>query len=263
MFPPNGPYPTILLSSWHEWAQAYCINPPNNLCVYEYICPNPDITGSGQQMSSASFSNSCLYAAVLTLPPFSVYITEIIFCTCLLVSSPNRVMDTNTLRVTPSAIFLVYWPKKIHVAMYSHFALIFSLLISATTSIANQQLTKGDTIFVVVMVASPTSIYLWVTSLASFRKPMLFLASNISFKRKEVLLLTSLCLFTLLYEIGMAVVAGVYGKFSQAACFRGYSRSAYLKLLWPLIPAFQFLGYPLVIISVSLPYREEGISWWR
>jgi len=168
-------------------------------------------------------------------------------------------MNTITLRA-PSAILLVYWPEKIRIALYSHFALILSLLVSATISISQGQLTHNDAIFVVIMVVSPTNIYLWATFLASFWKPGRFPASKIGSKRKEVLQLKFLCLFTLLYEVGMAVVVGVYGKFSQAACFRGYSRLEYLKLLWPMIPAAQFLGCLLNITGVLFRPREVGIS---
>ena len=90
------------------------------------------------------------------------------------------------------------------------------------------------------MVASPTSIYLWVMFFASLWKTALFPGSEAGMKHKEAALHKCLCFLTLLYEIGMTVVAVAYGKFSQAACFREYSKVAVLRLLWPLLLLLQY-----------------------
>ncbi len=147
--------------------------------------------------------------------------------------------------------------------MYSHYALIFSLLISATISVSRQQLTQNDAIFVVLMVASPTSIYLWLALPLSFWRPALFPTSKISSSFRETFLLKSLCSLTLFYEIGMAIMVfgKVFGKFSQAACFHGYSKSAALKLLWPVLLILQFLGCVPVLVC-PLP-DLEGKGLWR
>ncbi|KAF8340199.1 hypothetical protein F5887DRAFT_979168 [Amanita rubescens] len=213
---PDGSSFTINVTSPGVWAQAYCLNPPNDSCIYDYICPNPDVTGMGQQIS--------------------IYVTEIIF-----------------------SMLLLYWPEKIRVTMYSHYALIFSLLISATISLSRQQLTQNDAIFVVLMVASPTSIYLWLVFLLSFRKPALFPTWKIGSSSKETFLLKLLCSLTLLYEIGMAIIVfgGVLGKFSQAACFHGYSKVAALKLLWPVLLAMQLLP----VLVCPLPDLDGKLLW--
>ncbi|KAF8724410.1 hypothetical protein AX14_008860 [Amanita brunnescens Koide BX004] len=211
---PNGSYPINMTSL--DWAQVYCLKPPNDSC--DLICPNPDVTGMGQQ--------------------FSIYVTEIIF-----------------------GILLLYWPEKIRITMYSHYALIFSLLISATTSISQQQLTQNDAIFVVLMVASPTSIYLWMAFLFSFCKPALCPTSKIGGSFQEIFLLKSLCCLTLFYEIGMAVtVFGLLETFSQAACFQGYSKEAMSKLLWPVMLVLQILGC-VPVLACPLPDPERKALW--
>ena len=108
---------------------------------------------------------------VLKKPYSTAFITEIIFGILI----PSILSDNLQPEiVSPSAILLVYWPEKIRTTMYTHLALVFSFHIAAIVGLAFQQLTKNDAIFVVVMVASPTSIYVWLTSLLFLWKSSLF-----------------------------------------------------------------------------------------
>ena len=83
-------------------------------------------------------------------------------------------------------------------ACYGYFAIVYSLLIAAISSIVQSQLTQRDTVFVIVAVASPATVYLWfLTAIHLIRpKSMPLSLSRMNKIEKFLVSILSVCLFS-------------------------------------------------------------------
>lgn len=160
--------------------------------------------------------------------------------------------DSESHQVT-TAIALVYVPKLVLPLLCAHLALIYSLLLAAIISILRTQLTLNDGVFVLVTVASPASIYLWILTLVSMWKPDWF-PVRIPHKPTYREVLKFFSITSLAFEIAMICVMFIPSKqliFSQAACSKTIGRRLWVELIWE----FTYVVQMLWILSVAFLFK--------
>ncbi|KAF6745318.1 hypothetical protein DFP72DRAFT_1018165 [Ephemerocybe angulata] len=57
-----------ILTNRERYEQAFCIDPPDDFCPFGVPCPNPDVTGIGQQISI--YITTVIYAVVIAYIPW-------------------------------------------------------------------------------------------------------------------------------------------------------------------------------------------------
>lgn len=210
------------MTGWtpEEQMWAICINPPQDTCPSFGACPNPDVTGYGQQAS--------------------VFITEIVF-----------------------SFLLAFWPEKIHSTIYAHSFLILSIQITATVALLRDQLTQNDGIFIIVLVSSPTTVFLWIMALRDLVTLRIFKTSG------TVKFASTLTVLTLAAHCALALIMYIpsdYINFSQPACFPGYGREVLVETFWHFSFFLQILFaglsmgiYYLFFNILGKPCTEDNI----
>jgi hypothetical protein len=153
------------------------------------------------------------------------------------------------------AFLLAFWPTKIHSTIYAHSVLILSLHITATMALFRGQLTQNDAIFILVLVASPTTIYLWVWTFFSVLTRRLFRSSDTA-KFAAFLVFLTFAMEVLL--VLTMYIPSKYIKFSQPACFPGYGREAITEIFWPVSFLIQIIFFWLVIGLYFGIYKIAG-----
>lgn len=187
---------------------------------------------------------------------------------------------------------LVYLPKLVRPLLYGHLLLLYSLLIAALISILATELTQSDGIFILVTVASPASIYIWVRALVSLWKPNWFLElfhkpllkpPYVKPRVREARLLKALILASLAFEIAMICVMLIpseHLKFSQPGCkweytgqefpewalaqfwpFTDHTLYAWVAIVWEITYIIQILWILITVggssLIFKLVYRKE------
>lgn len=206
----------LTITEWggDKWKQALCANPPQIGCPGFGLCPNPDITGYGQQVS--------------------LYVTEVVHLS-----------------------LLAFWPDKVHTSTFSHSVLVLSLQITTLFELFTKQLTYKDAVFVLVLVASPLSIYLWITRISRLIRELFspierrFSNRRTRKERHDILETygTRLTILTFLLEIAQLIamyfVPRKFIYFSQPDCARDYGPVDIIGILW-----FGFFLLQLVVFLV-------------
>jgi hypothetical protein len=145
--------------------------------------------------------------------------------------------------------------------LYAHLAVLYSLLIAGTVSVAKHDLTKADSMFVIICVASPATLYLWYLTIRSFWNASVFPIVH-SNKNKtasqswEVKITRGIVLGSLAYTIAFMVITFQPFKaikFSQPDCDKEYGTDLWFNLAWMLPFALQ------TVVTVVLFYVSWGL----
>jgi len=153
------------------------------------------------------------------------------------------------------AIALIYLPGKFKEVIFAYLANIYALLISASYSISNSNLTQNDGVSVLVAVLSPATLYLWAdiffTLLFRQRLPSWSDYQTIKESHRHILqymIIGSFIFWVILVGIIMGSPRGV--SFSQPACRKGHEAVYWKAILWPLPYLMQLL---VLITGLNLP----------
>ncbi|KAJ3549040.1 hypothetical protein NMY22_g1039 [Coprinellus aureogranulatus] len=211
------------------YRRAYCITAANDLGCNFGPCPNMDVTGLGQQISSEPhLLPTGQRVAHTAIPIAAVYITTLLY-----------------------GFVLGYIPWLRRPMLYAHLSVLYSLLTAGTVSIAKQELTKADSIFVLICAASPTSIYLWYLTIRSFFDASFFPIERDNNRKTarlswEVRITRFITLASFVYTISFLGITFVHSpkvRFSQPAC--NWTDIMGVNLLWALPVASQ-----MVVIAI-------------
>ncbi|KAJ3507906.1 hypothetical protein NMY22_g16789 [Coprinellus aureogranulatus] len=145
--------------------------------------------------------------------------------------------------------------------LYAHLSVLYSLLIAGTVSIAKHELTKADSMFVLICVASPASIYLWYLTIRSFFNTNVFPIEHSNKKKApsqswEVQITRLITFGSFAYTVAYLVITFVPSKvikFAQPACDREYGTDLWFNLAWMLPVALQ------MVIIIILYYFSWGL----
>ncbi|TFK26967.1 hypothetical protein FA15DRAFT_702379 [Coprinopsis marcescibilis] len=154
------------------------------------------------------------------------------------------------------AISVLYIPSMQRPMVYAHLSVIYSLMIAALVCLLRTELTANDGVFVLICVASPSTLYLWFLSVLSFWKPQVFpIEKENKRKSKEVHILRILSLLSLCFEI--ALICLIFNptdkvKVSQPDCTEGYATSQWYNLAWILPLAIQSVASVLYFLFAML-----------
>jgi hypothetical protein len=151
----------------------------------------------------------------------------------------------------------MYSPADAEKTIYPYLVTIYAFLISALISLVQSNLTQNDASFVLVAVASPVTLYLWITFLfAAFfrRKSTRALATGtnrISQISLFIAVLGSLVMWLTMLGIVVGSPSGV--TFSQEACNKDYGQSApLLTMIWPYSSLVQMVSL-IIGLNVAVP----------
>ncbi|TFK19188.1 hypothetical protein FA15DRAFT_221155 [Coprinopsis marcescibilis] len=193
-----------------SYKKAFCANPPDNPATegFKVDCP----------------FGPCPNPDVTGIgSQVSIYVTTIVY-----------------------ALAVLYMPHMGRPMTYAHLSVIYSLMIAALVCVLKTDLTNSDGVFVLVCVASPSSIYLWFLSVASIWKPELFPVEKENKKKsKEVHALRVASLASLGFFIALVCVMFVPSekiKFAQEDCTKEFGTSVWFNIVWVLPIAVQSLG---------------------
>lgn len=133
--------------------------------------------------------------------------------------------------------------------LYAHLSVLYSLLIAGTVSIAKHELTKADSMFVLICVASPASIYLWYLTIRSFWNTSVFPIEHSNKKKApsqswEVQITRLITFGSFGYTVAYLLLTFVPSKvikFAQPACDREYGTDLWFNLAWMLPVALQMI----------------------
>jgi len=145
----------------------------------------------------------------------------------------------------------MYSPADVERITYPYLVTIYAFLISALISFVNSNLTRNDAIFVLVAVASPVTLYLWVMFLfgavfvAIFRRASPWVPAHGN-SQTQIFLYVSILGSLVIWATMLGIIVGSPSgaiSFSQQACSR-YGAHATTVLVWPMLYLFQlFLLY--------------------
>jgi hypothetical protein len=119
----------------------------------------------------------------------------------------------------------MYSPADVEKTTYPYLVTIYAFLISALISLVNSNLTRNDAIFVLVAVASPVTVYLWIMFIsgafvaAVFRRasPWVLAHGN---SQTQIFLYISILGSLVIWGtmLGIIVISPSGVSFSQQAC---------------------------------------------
>lgn len=144
--------------------------------------------------------------------------------------------------------------------LYAHVSVLYSLHIASIVSMAKGELSQADSIFVLVTVASPASIYLWYLTIRSFWNITHFPIEHANknkpmHKSMEVQVVRAISIGSLLFEIVLLCLMFIPSKaikFSQPACNKQYgSVSLWYNVAWQL-PVLIQTFVMLIFWSIAL-----------
>lgn len=154
--------------------------------------------------------------------------------------------------------------------LYAHLSVLYSLQIAALISIVKGELTNSDGIFVIVMIASPPSLYLWFYTIKSFiagahHFPIEHGNRNVpANKSMEVHVTRGVTLLALIFTVVMIAliftpsIPGI--KFPQRSCNSDFGDSGlWVNVVWQLPVAIQ------TITMILLYFMAYGATllWTR
>jgi len=137
-------------------------------------------------------------------------------------------------------------------ACYGYFAIVYSLLIAAISSIVQSQLTQRDTVFVIVAVASPATVYLWfLTAIHLIRpKSMPLSLSRMNKIEKFLVSILSVCLFFFWLAMLPAVfLPSSLITFSQPACNKQYELYNVMEPIRAVLSPVMTWNIALLVVS--------------
>jgi hypothetical protein len=158
------------------------------------------------------------------------------------------------------AIILFYsLQSKSQTLIYTYVANILALMISALISFLHGQLTQNDTVFVLVAVGSPASLYIWVKSVVEFWR--LLRQWEISLEALRKFSLHGIVVSTLSIWLTMIVLVlsllVTNSRFSQPACTTVFDLSTWLSLMWGLVYLTQVA---FVAMAMDICLRSSAAS---
>ncbi|TFK18341.1 hypothetical protein FA15DRAFT_730238, partial [Coprinopsis marcescibilis] len=158
------------------------------------------------------------------------------------------------------AIVLLYIPMMGRPMLYAHLSVIYSLMIAVLVCMLRNELTMMDSVFVVICVVSPATLWLWGLTLASLWNPDYFpIYKEVKRKSKEIHALRLAVIGSFVFEI--VLIALVFGphdhifKFSQPVCYKEIEKMLWYGLAWFVPLVMQFMG-SMVILGLAM-----GVSW--
>ena len=167
-----------------------------------------------------------------------------------------------------SVATIIYLPRELRYTSYAYLANIYSLMISATISLSQGQLTENDATFVVAAISSPASIGHWLLAF-SYISRKLSRSESIDHRKygfrnsNEFLMMILLSCVSLVAWITFTAIAFTpinRFNFSQPACSRTFALQNYASLLWivPLLVQTVILII-LFVVLVLILRRSPGI----
>ena len=128
---------------------------------------------------------------------------------------------------------MLYSPHESLPSLYAQLANSSALMIAAISSMQNKSITRDDSTFVVLSVASPVMFYIWICSLLPRGILMLdaFAAqsANISAGQRHAIRFISLSNFAL-WLVALAYTLAPTTQFSQPECDKSLSLDDYFNL---------------------------------
>ena len=186
----------------------------------------------------------------------SVYILNCFRCVI------NRYCDLHVAHQL-AAVVVMYSPADVQKAIYPYLVTIYAFLISALISLVQSNLTRNDAVFVLVAVASPATLYLWIMFLfaAIFHQTSPWAlatgTNKISQRFLFVTVLGSLIMWLTMLGIIVGSPSGV--SFSQQACSKEYGRKALSTMIWPSGSLAQMLCL-IFSLNIAVLVRRLGLT---
>ena len=155
----------------------------------------------------------------------------------------------------------MYSPADFEKNTYPYLVTIYALLLSALISLVKSKLTQNDAVFVLIAVASPVTLYLWITFLlAAFSRRTSLLAIEVKGVSQIFLFVAVLgSLVMWLTMLGIIVGSPSGFSFSQQACRTEYGQNAKSKLAWPLFYLIQLLVLALGL-NIAVPGLPKSLG---
>ncbi|KAG1734897.1 uncharacterized protein EDB91DRAFT_575861 [Suillus paluster] len=150
-----------------------------------------------------------------------------------------------------ATVFVIHNTGEVRLAYYSYLANIYSLLISAVISMSNMQLTRNDAVFVVVAIANPGTLYLWVIAFMTLAKhPPRRIKDKIAhhYEWKFFICLSVASFVIWIIMLGLLTHPPNGVRFSQQDCSHEYGQTEIINLIWSGI----FFLRAVVAISLLL-----------
>jgi hypothetical protein len=249
---------TLYDISKESYFEYQCINPGANFCEFG-PCPNPDVTGIGQQVSSGSYI-SCRNSISFNL------VQSILLLQSAVGAYPQSHLNGVVLTFS-SAITIMHNPAELKIPAFSFLINLNSLLISCLISLFRGQLTHSDAVFIIVAAMSPASLYIWAISLRTILNRLPYrIVPGFPTKQEQLILIVCSFIPFILWAVllGLLFSPSTPLKFSQADCGVPFYLGRWMKLLWAvlfvggvigsgfLIYLRSFLGSP----KQSLPHHN-------